>query len=116
MIVQGLVEINDSLPVITLEPSLEQMLHNVLQQSSTNQGLIIEPKLAEGLFKALAENTQEVENQGLPAVLVVSPGDRTWLSKIIRHRLTDLTVLSYGGYPEDQSVKVVATVSVHQEN
>ena len=116
MIVQGLVEINDSLPVITLEPSLEQMLHNVLQQSSTNQGLIIEPKLAEGLFKALAENTQEVENQGMPAVLVVSPGIRPWLSKIIRHRLADLTVLSYSEIPEDQSVKVVATVSIDEQN
>ena len=115
MIVQGLVEINDSLPVITLEPSLEQMLHNILQQSSANQGLIIEPKLAEGLFKALAENTQEVENQGLPAVLVVSPGIRPWLSKIIRHRLADLTVLSYSEIPEDQSVKVVATVSVDEQ-
>ena len=112
MIVQGLVEINDSLPVITLEPSLEQMLHNVLHQSSANQGLIIEPKLAEGLFKALAENTAEVENQGLPAVLVVSPGIRPWLSKIIRHRLSDLTVLSYSEIPEDQAVKVVATVSI----
>jgi flagellar biosynthesis protein FlhA len=115
MIVQGLVEINDSLPVITLEPTLEQMLHNILQQSSANQGLIIEPKLAEGLFKALAENTQIVENQGLPAVLVVSPGIRPWLSKIIRHRLADLTVLSYSEIPEDQAVKVVATVSIDEQ-
>jgi len=114
MIVQGLVEINDNLPVITLEPSLEQMLHNVLQQSAGNQSLVIEPKLAEGLLKALAENTQEVENQGLPAVLVVSPGIRPWLSKIIRHRLADLTVLSYSEIPEDQSVKVVATVNIDE--
>ena len=114
MIVQGLVEINDNLPVITLEPSLEQMLHNVLQQSAGNQSLVIEPKLAEGLLKALAENTQAVENQGLPAVLVVSPGIRPWLSKIIRHRLTDLTVLSYSEIPEDQSVKVVATVNIDE--
>lgn len=116
MIVQGLVEINDNLPVITLEPSLEQMLHNVLQQSSNNQSLVIEPKLAEGLLKALAENTRQVENQGLPAVLVVSPGIRPWLSKIIRHRLSDLTVLSYSEIPEDQSVKVVATVSIEETN
>jgi len=116
MIVQGLVEINDNLPVITLEPSLEQMLHNVLQQSSNSQSLVIEPQLAEGLFKALAENTQQVENQGLPAVLVVSPGIRPWLSKIIRHRISDLTVLSYSEIPEDQSVKVVATVSIDDKN
>jgi flagellar biosynthesis protein FlhA len=116
MIVQSLIDVADSLPVITLDPSLEQMLHNVLQQSSSNQGLVIEPNLAEGLFKALAENTQEVENQGHPAVLVVSPGIRPWLAKIIKHRLSDLTVLSYSEIPDDQAVKVVATVAVDNSN
>ncbi|MDP6198245.1 MAG: flagellar biosynthesis protein FlhA [Porticoccaceae bacterium] len=116
MIVQSLIDVNDNLPVITLDPSLEQMLHNVLQQSSSNQGLVIEPKLAESLFKALAENTQEVENQGHPAVLVVSPGIRPWLAKIIKHRLSDLTVLSYSEIPDDQAVKVVATVAVDNTN
>lgn len=116
MIVQSLIDVNDSLPVITLNPSLEQLLHNVLQQSAGNQGLVIEPKLAEGLFKALAENTAMVENQGHPAVLVVSPGIRPWLAKIIRHRLSDLTVLSYSEIPDDQAVKVVATVDVEETN
>ena len=112
MIVQGLIDVNTSLPVITLDPSLEQMLHNILQQSSKNQGLVIEPNLAEGLFNALSENTQKVENQGHPSVLVVSPGIRPWLAKITRHRLPDLTVLSYSEIPDDQAVKVVATVDV----
>ena len=116
MIVQSLIDVNDSLPVITLNPSLEQLLHNVLQQSASSQGLVIEPKLAEGLFKALAENTAMVENQGHPAVLVVSPGIRPWLAKIIRHRLSDLTVLSYSEIPDDQAVKVVATVDVEETN
>ena len=112
MIVQGLIDVNTSLPVITLDPSLEQMLHNILQQSSKNQGLVIEPNLAEGLFNALSENAKKVENQGHPAVLVVSPGIRPWLAKITRHRLPDLTVLSYSEIPDDQAVKVVATVDV----
>ena len=116
MIVQGLIDVNTSLPVITLNPALEQMLHNILQQSSKGQGLVIEPNLAEGLFNALAENTQKVENQGHPAVLVVSPGIRPWLAKIIRHRLPDLTVLSYSEIPDDQAVKVVATVDVENNN
>jgi|TARA_B110000091_G_scaffold210929_1_gene254676 flagellar biosynthesis protein FlhA len=112
MIVQNLVDVNDSLPVMTLNPSLEQILHNVLQQNSSNQGLVIEPKLAEGLFKALAENSEEIENQGHAAVLVVSPAIRPWLAKFIRHRLSELTVLSYSEIPDDQSVSVVATVDV----
>ena len=112
MIVQGLIDVDDSLPVMTLNPTLEQMLHNILQQNDGNQGLVIEPQLAEGLFKSLAQNAQEIENQGQPAVLVVSPAIRPWLAKLIRNRLSDLTVLSYSEIPDDQSIKVVATIDV----
>lgn len=112
MIVQGLIDVDDSLPVMTLNPTLEQMLHNILQQNGGNQGLVIEPQLAEGLFKSLAQNAQEIENQGQPAVLVVSPAIRPWLAKLIRNRLSDLTVLSYSEIPDDQSIKVVATIDV----
>ena len=116
MIMQGLVDVNDSLPVMTLNPSLEQLLHNIIQQSSDPQNLVIEPKLAEGLFQALTKNSQDVENQGHPAVLVVSPAIRPWLAKIIKHRISDLTVLSYGEIPEDQTVNVVATIDVEQKS
>ena len=116
MIVQGLIDINDSLPVITLDPNLEQILHNILQQSASNHGLVMEPKLAEGLFKALAENAEQVENKGHPTILVVSPGIRPWLSKIIRNRISDLTVLSYSEIPDDQAVEVVATVNVEDKS
>jgi flagellar biosynthesis protein FlhA len=112
MIVQDLVDVDDSLPVMTLNPSLEQILHNILQQNGSTQGVVMEPKLAEGMFTALSKNAQEVENNGYAAVLVVSPAIRPWLSKLIRHRLSDLTVLSYSEIPDDQSVNVVATIDV----
>ena len=110
MIVQSLVDIERTLPVITLDPGLEQMLHNVLQQSAENQGLVIEPSLAESLFSSLGEHSNKIENEGNPAVLVVSPSIRPWLAKIIKHRVRDLTVLSYNEIPDDQPIKVVATV------
>ena len=116
MIMQGLVDVNDSLPVMTLNPSLEQLLHNIVQQSCNPQNLVIEPELAEGLFQALTKNSQDVENQGHPAVLVVAPAIRPWLAKLIKHRISDLTVLSYGEIPEDQTVNVVATIDVQQKS
>jgi len=112
MIVQGLVDVDDNLPVMTLNPALEQMLNNILQQNGSSQGLVIEPRLAESLISALAKNTREIEDQGSAAVLVVSPGIRPWLSKFIRHRLSDLTVLSYSEIPDDQAIDVVATIDV----
>jgi len=110
MIVQSLVDESSNLSVMTLDPNLEQLLHNVLQQSAPGQNLAIEPGLAERLFTALREGAAQVEEQGHPAVLVVSPAIRPWLSKAVRYRVNDLTILSYSEIPDDQSVKVIHNV------
>jgi len=110
MIMQNLIDGDNSLQVMTLEPTLEQLLHNVLQQSQPGQPVVMEPTLAENLFAALREGSRAVEDMGHPAVLVVSPVIRGWLSKAARFRVNDLTVLSYSEIPDDQAVKVIHTV------
>ena len=111
MIVQSLTENRDTLSVLTLEPSLEQMIHNVVQQSGGGNSVVLEPGLAEGLFGALRQNARDMEEKGLPAVLVVSPAIRNWMSRSVRFRVNDLTVLSYSEIPDDQAVQVLASVS-----
>jgi flagellar biosynthesis protein FlhA len=111
MIIQGLLEDTETLSAMTLDPSLEQLLHNILQQNPGNTDVVLEPALAESLFTALRENVRNVEAQGTAAVLVVSPAIRPWLSRAVRHRVNDLTVLSYSEIPEEQSVKIIATVA-----
>ncbi len=115
MIVQSLVDISDDMPVMTLEPQLEQMLHNAVQQSQQSKTLTIDPELAEALFKSMRAEVQKIEDQGQPAILVVSPIIRPWLSNLVRPRIPDLTVLSYTEIPEDQSVNVVATITAQIE-
>jgi flagellar biosynthesis protein FlhA len=112
MIVQGLVDEKNILSVMTLDPSLEQLLHNVLQQQGQGPGqnVVIEPGLAERLFSALRDGAKAVEELGQAAVLVVSPAIRPWLSKAVRHRVNELMILSYSEIPDDQSVKVIHTV------
>ena len=86
----------------------------MLQQTGPNQNMVLEPGLSERLFSALRSGARSVEEQGHPAVLVVSPAIRPWMSKAVRFRVTDLTILSYSEIPEDQMVKVIHTV--HAEN
>lgn len=116
MIIQALLENEETLPVMTLEPALEQMLHNILQQHHGDlANVVLEPGLAEGLFRALRNSTKNVEESGNNAVLVVSPALRPWLSRAARHRVEGLTVLSYAEIPDDQSVKVIETVEIREK-
>ena len=115
MIVQNLVDEKDTLSVMTLDPGLEQLLHNVLQQQGQNQNVVMEPGLAERLFSALREGSKSVEDLGNAAVLVVSPAIRPWLAKAVRHRVSEMVVLSYAEIPDDQSIKVIHTVNAEPQ-
>jgi flagellar biosynthesis protein FlhA len=116
MIVQELLDTQENLAVMTLAPELEQLLHNVLTNGAPGQSVVIEPGLAESLFSALRDATRTVEDQGNPAVLVVAPSIRPWLSKMVRHRISELIVLSYTEIPDDQSVKVIYTVEAQAKS
>ncbi|MEY2660085.1 MAG: Flagellar biosynthesis protein FlhA [Pseudomonadota bacterium] len=111
LIVQSLTETRDTLSVLTLEPTLEQMIHNVVQQNGGSANVVLEPSLADGLFTALRQNARDMEEKGIPAVLVVSPAIRNWMARAVRFRVSDLTVLSYSEIPDDQSVQVLASVA-----
>ena len=89
MIVQSLVDMTEEMPVMTLDPQLEQMLHNAVQQSHQTKTLTIDPELAESLFKSMRQESQTIEEQGKPAILVVSPmqsvrGSQIWHAQEFR--------------------------------
>lgn len=108
MIIQQINGIAPELPVITLDPGLEQLLHQSIQGGEGNAG--IEPGLAERLHGALQESAQKQEMEGQPAVLLVSAMLRPMLSHFIRHAIPSLYVLSYNEIPNDKQIKIVATV------
>ncbi len=110
MILQNLAGVKEVLPVITLEVNLERMLQNAAEQSGISQAAVLEPDLADSLFRSLRIGTAETLEKHDCAVLVVSPIVRPWLSKMLKHRVNDLVVLSYSEIPDDQAIKVVLTI------
>ncbi len=107
-IVQRINGIERDLPVITLEPSLEQLLMQSAQNGG--QGMGVEPGLTERMFRSLEDVTQKQEMAGQPAVLVVAPTLRLWLSQLVRHSILGLNVLSYSEIPDNKNIRVVAAV------
>jgi flagellar biosynthesis protein FlhA len=107
-IVQQINGMNAELPVITLDPALEQILQQPLQGGADGAGF--EPGLAERLQKSLVEVTQRQESASQPAVLLVPPGLRATLARFLRHAVPGLTVLAYNEIPGNKQVRIVATV------
>ena len=116
MILQGLTPPGDALSVMTLNPSLEKLLHNAAHQQTGGQGVVLEPGLVESLFGALRTAASTVQNQGHSAVLVVSPAIRSWLAKMARYRVSDLVVLSYSEIPDDHAIKVIFNVELEPKH
>ncbi|SEQ38624.1 flagellar biosynthesis protein FlhA [Pseudomonas sp. NFACC02] len=111
-IVQSIVGIEPELPVITLEPRLEQILLNSLQKAGQGQeeGVLLEPSMAEKLQRSLIEAAQRQEMQGQPVILLVAGPVRAMLSRFGRLAVPNMHVLAYQEIPDNKQVTIVATV------
>ncbi|UII16835.1 Flagellar biosynthesis protein FlhA [Pseudomonas brassicacearum] len=111
-IVQSIVGTESELPVITLEPRLEQILLNSLQKAGqgSEEGVLLEPSMAEKLQRSLIEAAQRQEMQGQPVILLVAGPIRAMLSRFGRLAVPGLHVLAYQEIPDNKQVTIVATV------
>ncbi|MFA0251990.1 flagellar biosynthesis protein FlhA [Vibrio sp. 10N.261.45.A4] len=109
LIVQEINGIEPELPVITLIPELEQILHQTMQASG-GESAGIEPGLAERLQTSLSNATQEQELKGEPAVLLTSGVLRSTLAKFVKNTIPSLRVLSYQEIPDEKQIRIVQAV------
>ncbi|HCH2843764.1 TPA: flagellar biosynthesis protein FlhA [Vibrio parahaemolyticus] len=109
LIVQEINGIEPELPVITLIPELEQILHQTMQASG-GESVGIEPGLAERLQSSLSHATQEQELKGEPAVLLTSGVLRSTLAKFVKNTIPNLRVLSYQEIPDEKQIRIVQAV------
>jgi flagellar biosynthesis protein FlhA len=115
LIVQNICGADDEIPVITLEPDLEQLLLKSVQQSqktggAEDMGMILEPRIVETLQRSLGEAAQRQEMLGKPAILLVSGPLRPVLAKFVRFGSDQLKVLSYQEVPTNKQITIVANV------
>nr|WP_272887596.1 flagellar biosynthesis protein FlhA [Stutzerimonas stutzeri] len=111
-IVQNVVGLEPELPVITLEPRLEQILLNSLQKAGqgSEDGILLEPGMAEKLQRSLVDAAQRQEMLGKPAVLLVAGPVRAMLSRFARLAVPNIHVLAYQEIPDNKQVTIVSTV------
>lgn len=105
-IFQSVVGGAQELPVMVLDPQLEQMMSSAVQN---NQG-VIEPNLLDTVVKGIGEAGEKMEAEGASPVLLVSGIIRGFLSKLLRGRMTNFYILAYEEIPGDKNIRVITTV------
>ncbi|AAN56212.1 flagellar biosynthesis protein FlhA [Shewanella oneidensis MR-1] len=109
MIVQEISGPELEIPVITLAPELEQMLHQSMQATG-GDGPNIEPGLAERMQQSLADAAQKQEMVGQPAILLTSGMLRATLSRFVKYTIPNLRVISYQEIPDEKQIRIVSAV------
>jgi flagellar biosynthesis protein FlhA len=110
------------LPVIALDPTLEQMLTQMTQGRPGDKGdkgdksgraaesAGLEPTLAENLLRQAAALAQTQEQSGQPAVLLVAPALRALLMRFLKRAVPQLKVISHAEIPDSKTIRVVAVL------
>lgn len=109
LITQKISGLNEELPIITLKPELEQLLHNTIQNSG-HGGVSFEPGMADKIQQALIQFAAQQQAKQESSVLVVQPSIRTVLARFVRTISSDFHVLSYQEIPDNKQIRIIGTV------
>ncbi|MDV4167559.1 flagellar biosynthesis protein FlhA [Rhodovulum sp. FJ3] len=110
LLIQQLVPLNQPLPLVTLEPELEQLLLRSRQQQGPDAPLMLENGLAETMLTALARVSEDMAAQGRQPFVIVSPLLRRAFSRFVSGRGSDAIVLAVNELPDNRRIEVVATL------
>ncbi|MDI9817565.1 MULTISPECIES: flagellar biosynthesis protein FlhA [unclassified Legionella] len=105
-ICQKLISNQNSLYVLTLEPSLEQKLN----QSLTKEHWALEPTLTEALLTALAHQVEKMLGERKRPVLLCSSALRRQIKQLTQRIMPHLTVLAMNEVPVNIPVESFAVV------
>lgn len=108
-IVQQINGLSNELPVMTLDPSLEQLL---LQSVESAQGKAppIEPGLANTMLQSIREAHIKQQASGEATVLLVSNAIRNLLVKLTGSGFEGLHVLGYDEIPGEMQLRIVHSI------
>jgi flagellar biosynthesis protein FlhA len=83
------------IPVITLDPTLEQKLEGSLRETETGFRLVVSPQEAAKLMEKIGEQLEKARTKNETPIIICSPTIRSQLRRITESTYRDLVVLSY---------------------
>jgi flagellar biosynthesis protein FlhA len=93
--------------VIALDPELERL---VVQALSSPNGAALDPGVADQLARRAAQSSEQQEERGVPACLLVPDLIRAPLARLLKRAAPRLKVLSHSEVPETHSIRIGSVI------
>ncbi|MEA1961741.1 MAG: flagellar biosynthesis protein FlhA [Bacillota bacterium] len=103
---------NDRIGVLTLDPGLEELLRNSVQQSDYGSYLALDPDVAQTLIDRLNGQINQMNNRGVEPVVLCAPILRIYFKRLVERFIPKLVVLSYNEIETEMDVEVLGMVSI----
>ena len=111
-ILQPLIGKDKTLPVITLDPQIEQQILDSIHPSDYGTYLALDPKMLQVLVQNLTREVEKVMLKGITPVIVCAPLVRINLKRVTERQLPQLLVLSYNELVQGVQVQAVGMVGM----
>ncbi|MEP0766246.1 MAG: flagellar biosynthesis protein FlhA [Fimbriimonadia bacterium] len=102
---------HNTIHVITLDPQVEQMLKESVQQTTFGQMLALDPQVAESLLSHLEKQAENAAVSGNTPVLLCSSSIRLPLRKLVERSIPSLAVVAYNEIVPRTEVNPVGRVA-----
>ncbi|AFV02548.1 Flagellar biosynthesis protein FlhA [Dehalobacter sp. UNSWDHB] len=109
-IVQPFLNPQKKLPVITLEPKIEQMILDNLRPSDFGSYVNIDPNVIQKLLKRIGAQVEKIMLQGHNPVMLCAPVVRISLKRMTERQLPHLVILSYNELVQGIEVQALGMV------
>lgn len=104
------------IPVITLDPAIEDMVAQAIQHTERGTFVNLDPKDAGHLLEEMAKAWERASAQGYQAVILCSPAIRLALRRLTERALPSLPIISYNEIAHDAAAQAVGMVTWAHES
>ncbi len=106
--------VNDEgkVPAVTIDPQLENLLNESIQETSDGISVGIAPDVLDKIVKKAVAISNSVSRNGNPLIFITNPNIRSVLFDILQTTIPNLAVLSYNELEPDVYVENLATLEV----
>ncbi|WIF94654.1 flagellar biosynthesis protein FlhA [Caminicella sporogenes] len=103
---------NKKAKVIVLDPELEKLIMESIQQSEHGSYLALEPNVTQVIINNLSHEIKKLISIGEPPIVVTAPVVRFYFKNLTEQVIPDLIVLSYSEIDPNVEVQSIGTVSI----